>query len=209
MFVIGLTGGIGSGKSAVSARLAARGAVVVDADAITRQLQEPGQPVLAAMVERFGPEILQDDGTLDRQGVADIVFSDPAALADLGAIVHPAVGEEIARRLEHEASTDHVVVLDVPLLVESGRSDLAALVVVDVDPELAIRRLVEHRGFSEADARARMARQASREDRLARADLVVDNSGTLGDLDAAVERAWSWIQDRRAATEVRGTDSSR
>lgn len=208
MFVIGLTGGIGSGKSAVSARLATRGAVVVDADAITRQLQEPGQPVLAAMVERFGPEILQADGTLDRQGVADIVFSDPAALADLGAIVHPAVGEEIARRLEQEASTDHVVVLDVPLLVESGRSDLAALLVVDVDPELAIRRLVEHRGFSEADARARMARQVTREDRLARADLVVDNSGTLGDLDAAVERAWTWIQERRAATEVRGTDSS-
>ena len=208
MFVIGLTGGIGSGKSAVSARLAARGAVVVDADAITRELQEPGQPVLAAMVERFGPEILRADGTLDRQGVADIVFTDPAALADLGAIVHPAVGEEIARRLEEEASTDHVVVLDVPLLVESGRSDLAALLVVDVDPELAIRRLVEHRGFSEADARARMARQVTREDRLARADLVVDNSGTLGDHDAAVERAWTWIQERRAATEVRGTDSS-
>ena len=199
MFVIGLTGGIGSGKSAVSARLAARGAVVVDADAITRELQEPGQPVLAAMVERFGPEILRADGTLDRQGVADIVFTDPAALADLGAIVHPAVGEEIARRLEEEASTDHVVVLDVPLLVESGRSDLAALLVVDVDPELAIRRLVEHRGFSEADARARMARQVSRADRLARADLVIDNSGTLTDLDAAVDRAWSWIQQRRAA----------
>lgn len=198
MFVIGLTGGIGSGKSAVSARLAARGAVVVDADAITRELQEPGQPVLAAMVERFGPEILRADGTLDRQGVADIVFTDPAALADLGAIVHPAVGEEIARRLEEEASTDHVVVLDVPLLVESGRSDLAALLVVDVDPELAIRRLVEHRGFSEADARARMARQVSRADRLARADLVIDNSGSLTDLDAAVDRAWSWIQQRRA-----------
>ncbi len=198
MFVIGLTGGIGSGKSAVSARLAARGAVVVDADAITRELQEPGQPVLAAMVERFAPEILRADGTLDRQGVADIVFTDPAALADLGAIVHPAVGEEIARRLEEEASTDHVVVLDVPLLVESGRSDLAALLVVDVDPELAIRRLVEHRGFSEADARARMARQVSRADRLARADLVIDNSGSLTDLDAAVDRAWSWIQQRRA-----------
>lgn len=177
----------------MSARLAERGAVVIDADAITRDLQRPGTPVLRAMVERFGERILAPDGTLDRQAVADIVFADQDALADLGRIVHPAVGAEIARRLEEEATTDHVVVLDVPLLVESGRDDMAALVVVDVDPELAIQRLVAQRGMREDDARARMARQASREDRLARADLVIDNSGTLDDLDAEIERVWPTI----------------
>lgn len=190
MLLIGLTGGIGSGKSTVSALLAERGAVVIDADAITRELQQPGTPVLDAMVARFGPGILAADGTLDRQAVADIVFADPEALADLGAIVHPAVGAEIARRLGEEAGTDHLVVLDVPLLVESGRDDMAALVVVDVDPEVAVRRLVAQRGMREEDARARMARQASRDDRLARADLVIDNSGSRDDLAAAVARLW-------------------
>jgi dephospho-CoA kinase len=190
VLLIGLTGGIGSGKSTVSALLSARGAVVIDADAITREVQQPGTPVLEAMVERFGPEILAPDGTLDRQAVADIVFADAQALADLGAIVHPAVGAEIARRLGEEAGTDHVVVLDVPLLVESGRDDLAALVVVDVDPEVALQRLVAQRGMREDDARARMARQASREDRLAKADVVVDNSGTRDDLAAAVDAVW-------------------
>lgn len=199
MLLIGLTGGIGSGKSSVSARLAQRGAVVIDADAIVRDVQAPGQPVLAAMVERFGPEILAADGTLDRQAVADVVFTDDAALKDLNALVHPAVSAEIARRLEEEAGTDHVVVLDVPLLVESGRSDLAGLLVVDVDPEVAIERLVAQRGFREDDARARIARQASRADRLAKADLVIDNGGTPEDLDGEVERAWAWIEARRTA----------
>jgi dephospho-CoA kinase len=190
VLLIGLTGGIGSGKSTVSALLAERGAVIIDADAITRDLQRPGTPVFEAMVERFGPGIVAADGTLDRQAVADIVFADAAALADLGGIVHPAVGAEIARRLEQEQSTDHVVVLDVPLLVESGRDDLAALVVVDVDPELAVARLVEHRGMREDDARARMARQATREERRAKADLVIDNSGTTADLERAVAEVW-------------------
>ena len=194
MILIGLTGGIGSGKSSVSVRLAAKGAVVIDADAITRSLQAPGQPVLEQMVARFGPGILQADGSLDRQAVADIVFADPAALADLNAIVHPAVGAEIARRLGEESATDHVVVLDVPLLVESGRNDLRALIVVDVDPEVAVDRLVRFRGVREDDARARMARQASREQRLASADLVIDNGGSEADLDREVERAWTWIQ---------------
>jgi dephospho-CoA kinase len=190
VLLIGLTGGIGSGKSTVSALLAQRGAVIIDADAITRELQQPGTPVFDAMVERFGPGILAGDGTLDRQAVADIVFADPEALADLGGIVHPAVGAEIAQRLQDEAETDHLVVLDVPLLVESGRSDMAALVVVDVDPEVAVQRLVEQRGMREDDARARMARQVSREERVAKADVVIDNSGTLADLEAAVEAAW-------------------
>lgn len=200
MLLVGLTGGIGAGKSTVSAALAARGAVVIDADAIVRELQAPGGPVLAAMVDRFGPGILHADGTLDRQAVADLVFGDDAALADLNAIVHPAVGAEIARRLEAEAETDHVVVLDVPLLVESGRSDLAGLIVVDTDPEVAVRRLVEQRGFTEADARARIARQASREERLARADLVIDNNGDRAALEAQIDRVWDWI---RSLAEVR------
>jgi dephospho-CoA kinase len=189
--LIGLTGGIGSGKSTVSALLALKGATIIDADAITRELQQPGSPVLAAMVERFGEGILTGDGTLDRAAMADLAFADPEALADLGAIVHPAVGAEIARRLEAEAGTDHVVVLDVPLLVESGRDDMAALVVVDVDAEVALQRLTTHRGMREDDVRARMARQASREERLAKADFVIDNSGTPEDLAARVDEVWA------------------
>jgi dephospho-CoA kinase len=193
MLLIGLTGGIGSGKSTVSARLAEHGAVVIDADAIVHDLQRPGQPVLAAMVERFGSGILAADGTLRRQAVADIVFHDADALRDLGTIVHPAVHAEIERRMAEQVGTDHVVILDVPLLVESGRDDMAALLVVDVDPEVAVARLVAHRGFSEADARARVARQASRAERVAKADLVIDNSGTVDDLLARADEAWTWI----------------
>ncbi len=194
MRLIGLTGGIGSGKSTVSAALAQRGANVIDADAIVHELQAPGQPVLAAMVERFGPEILDEHGALRRQAVADIVFNDPQALADLGAIVHPAVHAEIERRLAASAGTDDVVILDVPLLVESGRSDMLGLIVVDLDPEVAIARLVEHRGFREEDARARIARQASREERVARADVVIDNAGPIEQLEAQIDDAWRWIE---------------
>ncbi len=204
MLLIGLTGGIGSGKSSVSARLAAKGAVIIDADAITRELQQPGTDVLAAMVERFGAGILAADGTLDRPAMADLVFNDPAALKDLGNIVHPAVAVEIARRLEAEADTDHLVVLDVPLLVESGRDDMAALVVVDVDPEVAVARLVAHRGMREPDVRARMARQVAREERLGRADLVIDNSGTLedlGDLDRRALAAAAGARGPRPVTD--------
>lgn len=193
MVVVGLTGGIGAGKSTVSAALAERGAVVIDADAITRELQEPGTEVFAAMVDRFGAGIVGPDGRLDRPAVADIVFHDAAALADLNAIVHPAVGAEIARRMGEQVGGDRIVVLDVPLLVESGRDDLAGLVVVDVDPELAVERLVQHRGFREDDARARISHQAPRAERLARADLVIDNSGSLDDLAAQIDRCWEWV----------------
>jgi dephospho-CoA kinase len=195
VLVVGLTGGIGSGKSTVSRLLAERGAVIVDADAITREVQEPGTPAFTAIVERFGPGIVAADGTLDRAAVADIVFADPDALADLNKIVHPAVGGEIAQRMTRLAETDAVVVLDVPLLVESKRGyPVAGLIVVDVDPEVALARVVEQRGMREADVRARMANQASRDDRLARADRVIDNSGTLADLERQVDAAWSWIQ---------------
>jgi dephospho-CoA kinase len=191
--LVGLTGGIGAGKSTVSALLAERGAVVVDADAVVRDLQAPGTPVFGAIVERFGPGVVGPDGALDRPALAAVVFSDPAALSDLNAIVHPAVGVEIARRLAEQAGGDRVVVLDVPLLVESGRYRVAGVLVVDVPPEVAVERLVRDRGMTEEDARARMARQARREDRLAAADLVIDNAGSREDLEAAVARAWAWI----------------
>jgi dephospho-CoA kinase len=196
MLLVGLTGGIGSGKSTVAALLADRGAVIVDADAITRSLQQPGQPVLEAMVERFGDGILAADGTLDRAAVARIVFRDEQARKDLEAIVHPAVGAEMLRRLQEHAGTDAVVVYDVPLLVESGKTGYGAVVVVDVDPEVAVERLVAHRGFEAVDARSRVANQVSREERLAVADRVVDNSGTLLELEHQVDDLWAWLVDR-------------
>lgn len=197
---VGLTGGIGSGKSTVSAALAARGAVVIDADAIVHELQAPGTPVFEVIVERFGADVVAPDGGLDRPALAAVVFGDPAALADLTALVHPAVGVEIAARMAAAAETEDVVVLDIPLLVESGRSNVAGLLVVDCPVEVAVRRLVDQRGMDEADARARIARQASREERLARADLVIDNSGDLDHLATEIDRAWAWIESLRAAS---------
>lgn len=197
MKVVGLTGGIGSGKSTLSSALARRGAVVIDADAVTRELQEPGTAVFDAMVERFGEGIVAADGSLDRTAVAGIVFNDAEALADLNRIVHPAVGAEIARRLAELAETDSVVILDVPLLVESANAyPLEGVIVVDADPEVAVRRLVENRGMHEADARARLARQASRKERRAKADVVVDNSGSLADLERQADEVWDWIKRR-------------
>ncbi|MEX2626908.1 MAG: dephospho-CoA kinase [Ilumatobacteraceae bacterium] len=190
MIVVGLTGGIGSGKSTVSAMLAERGAVIVDGDQIARDLQGPGSPVLDQMAERFGGHIIRDDGTLDRGAVASIVFNDEEALADLNGIVHPAMQHEFERQIDAHRDTDRVVVLDFPLLTENPREDLAATVVVDVDPELAIERLVAHRGMSESDARARMSKQATREDRLATATHVVDNSGDIDALARQVDDLW-------------------
>lgn len=178
----------------MSAILEEFGASVVDADRIVRALQAPGEPVFESMVDEFGPSIIAADGSLDRQAVADIVFGDDDALQRLNAIVHPAVGAAIAERLVDLAETDDVVILDIPLLVESGRDDMAAVIVVDVDPDLAVARLVEHRGFTEEDARARMARQVSRDDRLAKADVVIDNSGSLEHLRDQVAALWRRIE---------------
>jgi dephospho-CoA kinase len=194
VILVGLTGGIGSGKSTVSALLVERGAVVLDADQIVRELQQPGSPVLAELAQRFGPEVLDADGALDRAAVARIVFADPDALADLNKIVHPAVGREMNRRIREHAATDHVVVLDIPLLVERPREGLQATIVVDVPTEVQVERLVGFRGFSEEDARARIANQATREQRLAVADVVIDNSGTLDDLIPQIDRLWKWLQ---------------
>ena len=197
MIVIGLTGGIGSGKSTVSKLLAEMGAVVIDADAIVHEVQAPGGAAYQPMVDHFGPAVVEPDGVLDRQAIAAIVFNDPEQLAVLNAIVHPLVGQAIMERLEAQSETDNVVILDVPLLVESGRSDLAGLIVVDAPVEVAVARAVARGPASEDDVRARIAKQATREDRLAKADLVIDNSGSLEDLTAQVAKAWRWIQGLR------------
>ncbi len=193
MLEIGLTGGIGSGKSTVAGLLVDRGATLLDADAIVRELQQPGTPVFVAMVARWGDEVVTADGTLDRAAVAARAFSDPDELAALNAIVHPAVGDEMTRRRQDLAKTDDTVVLDIPLLVESGYEGLGGVIVVDVDPQVALARLVASRGLTVEDAGNRIAHQASREERLARADLVVDNGGSLDDLLHEVDRAWAWI----------------
>jgi len=202
MLLVGLTGGIGSGKSTVAEALERRGAVVVDADRIVKELQQPGTEVFAEMVERFGDGIVGADGQLDRPAVAAIVFNDATALADLGAIVHPRVRDEMTRRLEELAATDEVVILDVPLLVESGWEGMSGVVVVDLDPDVAVARLVEFRGFDETDARNRIANQASREERLAKADVVVDNGGDLESLGPQVEKVWTWISGLEPAGEA-------
>jgi dephospho-CoA kinase len=192
MIVVALTGGIGSGKSTVSAELAKRGAVVIDADAITRELQAPGQPVLAAIVERFGA-VLTANGELDRPALAAKVFADADELSALNKIVHPAVNVEIARRIAEQADGDRVVILDIPLLIESGKYRARGVLVVDTPIELAVERLVALRGLTAEDANARIARQATREQRLAKADFVVDNSGNRDALASQIEAAWQWM----------------
>jgi dephospho-CoA kinase len=205
MRLIGLTGGIGSGKSSVSSRLADRGAALIDADAIVRELQQPGNAVFDAMVERWGDEIVAEDGTLDRAAVAGIVFSDKDELEAIEKIVHPVLRKEMDRRIEALASTDQVVILDVPLLAESrskgGALDArgtSAIIVVDCPIDVAVSRLVEHRGFDEADARARVAAQATRAERRDLADFVVDNSGDEEALEAEVDRCWKWLETLEA-----------
>ncbi|WP_405758523.1 dephospho-CoA kinase [Streptomyces sp. NBC_01420] len=198
MLKVGLTGGIGAGKSEVSRLLVGHGAVLVDADRIAREVVEPGTPGLAAVVEEFGPGILTPQGTLDRPALGAIVFADPDRLAALNAIVHPLVRDRSAE-LEKAAGPDSVVVHDVPLLTENGLAPLYDLVVVvDAAPETQLDRLVRLRGMTEADARARMAAQATREQRRAVADLVIDNDGPVEELAERVRAVWAELM-RRAA----------
>jgi dephospho-CoA kinase len=187
---IGLTGGIGSGKSTVSALLAARGAVIVDADRIAREVVEPGTPGLARIVEAFGEGVLAPDGSLDRAALAAVVFAEPEARRQLDGIVHPLVRARAAE-LARAAPPDAVVVNDVPLLVETGQASSYDLVlVVQADPATRVSRLVQ-RGLTAEDARARMEAQASDEERRAIADVVLDNSGTPEDLAEQVDRFWT------------------
>ncbi|MEV8313089.1 dephospho-CoA kinase [Streptomyces sp. NPDC059900] len=199
MLKVGLTGGIGAGKSEVSRRLVASGAVLIDADKIAREVVEPGTPGLAAIVEAFGREILAPDGSLDRPKLGSVVFTDPEKLAVLNSIVHPLVGARSAE-LEGAASPDAVVVHDVPLLAENGLAPLYDLViVVDASPGTQLERLVGLRGMREEDARARMAAQATREKRLEIGDIVIDNDGPLEGLEERVGAVWADLARRAQA----------
>lgn len=209
MIVVGLTGGIGSGKSTVSAELARLGAVVIDADALARQLQQPGQPVFVAIVDRFGAGVVAADGSLDRLALAALVFPDPDLLKELNRLTHPAIGAAIRERMRAQLGTDSVVVLDVPLLIENSRYPVAGVAVVDLPVEIAVDRLVRFRKMDETDARARIARQATREERLAKADYVIDNSGTTDELTSLVPALWAWMRSLEpvAADDPRLDDS--
>ncbi|MEU2153567.1 dephospho-CoA kinase [Streptomyces sp. NPDC019396] len=199
MLKVGLTGGIGAGKSEVSRLLVSYGATLIDADRIAREVVEPGTPGLAAIVETFGPEILTADGTLDRPRLGSIVFADPDRLAGLNAIVHPLVGARSAE-LEATAGPDAIVIHDVPLLTENHLAPLYdVVVVVEASEDTQLDRLVRLRGMTEADARARMAAQATREERRAIADLVVDNDGSLESLEPRVREVWEALTERAAA----------
>ncbi len=197
-YIVGLTGGIGSGKSTVSAMLAAKGATIVDADAITRELQVPGTVVFDEMVEAFGPEILQPDGTLDRAKLGSIVFADAEKRQKLQSIVWPRVGERVAELLA-SAKDDDVVILDVPLMAESteGSRRLAQKVVVVDASEASQLSHLEGRGVPADVAKARMAAQASREDRLKIADHVLHNDGSIEELQEQVDALWKEIQSSR------------
>nr|WP_272944633.1 dephospho-CoA kinase [Kribbella catacumbae] len=192
---VGLTGGIGSGKSAVSARLRERGAVVIDSDLLAREVVARGTDGLAEVVEAFG-QVLTPDGELDRPAVGRIVFGDEPARRKLEAIIHPRVRARAAE-IESGAPADSVVVHDIPLLVETGQGDKFDLVlVVDVPQEVQVERLTRDRGMTDEEAKARIASQATREQRLAVADLVVDNSGSLADLDRRIDELWPGLAAR-------------
>jgi dephospho-CoA kinase len=190
MVRVGLTGGIASGKSMVAEELAARGAVIIDADLLAREVVEPGTPALAAIIDRFGPEVVRD-GQLDRARLAQIVFADPLARNDLERIVHPAVRARAAE-LERAAGDAAVVVHVIPLLVETGQhQDFDLVVTVDADHETQIQRLMLRNGFSRAEAESRIAAQASREDRKRAADVVLDNTGSLAQLREQIDALWA------------------
>ncbi len=199
MLRVGLTGGIASGKTAVSDALGERGAVVIDADVLARQVVEPGTPGLAAVVERFGTDVLTDDGRLNREVLGRLVFTDAGARRDLEAIVHPAVRARAAE-IEATADSDSVVVHVIPLLVETGQQDdYDVLVVVDVEPERQLERLRRRNGLDADAASARIAAQASRADRLAVADIVLDNDDDTEALLDQVDRLWRDLHARATA----------
>ena len=202
MLKVGLTGGIGAGKSEVSRLLVEHGAVLIDADRIAREVVAPGTPGLAAVVAAFGEDVLAEDGGLDRPKLGSIVFSDPDRLAVLNSIVHPLVGAR-SRELESAAAEDAVVVHDVPLLAENALAPLYDLVVVvDASPETQLDRLVRLRGMSDQDARARMAAQATREKRLEIADVVIDNDVPLEELRRRVQEVWGELVRRARASRT-------
>ncbi|TAK69578.1 MAG: dephospho-CoA kinase [Actinomycetota bacterium] len=195
MLRVALTGGIGSGKSSVARRFAELGAAVIDADAVAREVVEPGQPALAEIVTEFGPEVVGPDGRLDRAALAAIVFADRARLAKLNAITHPRI---VARsdELAAAASPDAVLVYDVPLLAPESAARFDVVVVVDAPEEARLQRLAG-RGLARADATARMASQPDRADLIALADIVIDNSGEPADLRRRVDEVWAELTTAR------------
>lgn len=194
MLRVGLTGGIGAGKSEVSRRLAAQGAVVIDADAVAREVVAPGTPGLAEVTAAFGPEVLGPDGSLDRTLLGEVVFADAAARGKLNAIIHPRVAQRMTE-LEQAAGQGAIVVHDVPLITENGlASSYDIVVVVDVPPRIQLERLTRHRALTREQAKARIAAQASRDQRLAVAGIVVDNSGSLTELDRQVGELWAELR---------------
>jgi dephospho-CoA kinase len=200
VLLVGLTGGIGSGKSTVARLLEKRGAVVFDADLLAREAVEPGTPGHAAVIDRFGADVLAPGGELDREALASIVFADPAARRDLERIVHPEVRRLFAEGTEVYRDTDRVVVFSAPLLVETGmHTAFEILVVVSATVATQIERLMRQRGMSEASIRARIDAQAPLEDKAAVADFLVDNEGTLDELESQVERLWTDLSARPVA----------
>jgi dephospho-CoA kinase len=198
VLLVGLTGGIGSGKSTVSAMLAERGAEIVDADQIAREVVLPSEPAWHKIREHFGAGVLLWDGSIDRQALADTVFGDPAKLGLLNEITHPPLFERIADRLEAARDRDVIVVLDAALLIETGLAQrVDVLLVVDVPEEVQVRRL-EANGMPASQARARIAAQLPRPERVTRADLVIDNAGSLEDLAGRVDDAWKELERRLA-----------
>ncbi|MBC84510.1 MAG: dephospho-CoA kinase [Acidimicrobiaceae bacterium] len=196
-----ITGGIGSGKTTVAKLLVLKGATLIDADQIVRDLQKPGQSVYKSIVERFGSDVVTDNQELDRQKIADIVFSNPEQLEALNTIVHPAVGEEMGALRRKFAATNAIVLIDIPLLVtpegELARKEYKALqgkIVVDCEIETAISRLVAFRGFNEQDATARISKQSTRKQRLEFADYVIDNNGEEENLIDQIDACWVWMQ---------------
>jgi dephospho-CoA kinase len=198
VLAIGLTGGIGSGKSAVADLLVGRGAVLIDADQVARDVVTPGGPAYQPLIDRFGPGIVASDGLIDRPALAAVAFADDAARADLNAITHPAIGVAMIEALEAFAETDEIVVLAIPLLTALHRETmkLDKVVVVDCPTDIALERLLSQRKMERADAEARIRAQISREERKENADYVLDNSGDRGALEAEVERLWKWLQDQ-------------
>jgi dephospho-CoA kinase len=202
VLAIGLTGGIGSGKSAVADLLVGRGALLIDADQVARDVVMPGGPAHQPLIDRFGPGIVGDDGTIDRPALAAVAFADDANRADLNAITHPAIGVAMIEALDAVAPTDRIVVLAIPLLTALHRETmkLDKVVVVDCPTDIALERLLSQRGMDRTDAQARIRAQVSREERVQNADYVLDNSGDRAALETEVDRLWKWIKDQEPAS---------
>ncbi|MGV8857165.1 dephospho-CoA kinase [Rhodoglobus sp.] len=204
MHLLALTGGIASGKSTVAQRWKQHGAVVVDADALAREVVEPGSRVLDVIAHRFGPGVLSEDGSLNRAALGNIIFRDSQAREDLNAITHPAIGRLAQRHFDDAArlNPDAIIVYDIPLLVESAQSldRFEFVVTVEAEPEVRIQRLIEHRGMSQSEARGRVESQATSQDRRAVADFVIETNGSLDDTEHQADQVWSRIDSQLQAS---------